>query len=193
MKLGIIGTAGRKPDGDKITEKVWKESKNVFWFWFQKLRQTYPIDTVVSGGAAFYDSFAPSIYLAGHVPNCNLHLPAPFDMEFGAFYETSKTGEISNYYHKKFAAFGINGLKDLKLAIEKGANAKYYDGFFVRNNIVASESDILIAFTFGDGPVLKDGGTAHTMSRFIKEKGNKNAFHVDLNTLKLYSEAVVKK
>jgi hypothetical protein len=82
-------------------------------------------------------------------------------------------------------------LAEIGQAIERGAVTTINEGFKVRNALVAKDADVMISFTFGDGPRLKDGGTAHTMSLFQinPNKHSKSSWHIDLNTRLTWSPA----
>lgn len=157
----------------------------------------HEVETVVSGGAAWADHLAVGLYNAGLVPNLILFLPCSFFMGECRFLDTgmgnarNNPGFVANYYHRNFSkAVGINSLEEIKNAINKGCAVKEGGGFLGRNKFVAQKADILLAFTFGNGNIVKDGGTAHTTKEFLKSK--KEAFHCDLNTMKVYSNAEVK-
>ncbi len=79
----------------------------------------------------------------------------------------------------------------MQKAIKQGAKTTFSNGFFARNTLVAQDSDYLIALTFGDKEKLKEGGTADTMRKFIKMKGDKNSYHIDLNSMEIYNPATV--
>jgi hypothetical protein len=64
-------------------------------------------------------------------------------------------------------------------------------GFKARNSDVANEADALLAFTFGLGPVLKEGGTSDTWCKFLMRRtlpgaGDLPAYHYCLNEKRLY-------
>lgn len=205
MKLGIIGTAGRGYDGDKLTTSHW----NMMCFIAIGLAHGLKTDYLVSGGAAWGDAVAVKLYLEGIVSKLSLHLPAKFDKHSNEyFYGNSSfdTGRTSNYYHKKFSdKLGINSLSHIGQAILK-CDVMMGRDFKERNTLIANEANALLAFTFGDGPTLKDGGTLDTMKKFLnKRDGEKRrieeldlngalhgppvsfrAFHLDLNIKKLF-------
>lgn len=184
--LGIIGTAGRKDDYDKLTNNLWNNCKKLV---LKFVEQVNP-DRLVSGGAAFSDHLSVQLFNKGIVKNLTLYLPTGFDLETNKF-EDNKTGNIANYYHKLYTKkTGRNSLLEISQAINKGAIIKCGDGFFARNTKVAADSDILLAITFGDKEVLKDGGTADTMKKYI-DMGKSAGYHLNLNDMILYSEAKV--
>jgi hypothetical protein len=57
---------------------------------------------------------------------------------------------------------GGNTLDGIRKAIERGAEVEITAGFKPRNLKVAANTDILLAFTWGEGKEPKDGGTNHT-------------------------------
>lgn len=156
--------------------------------------QTSPI-TLVSGGAAVADHLAVLLYLNDPKLQLTLHLPAPFDLQKQQFVETPGNmyapGNIANYYHRKATkSCGVKSLEQIAQAINKGAKVIVTPGFKERNTKVAQESDVLVAFTFGDGAVLKDGGTLDTTRKFLKAKAGAPSYHVDLFQMKVYSPAI---
>lgn len=124
------------------------------------------------------DSVAVSLYLRGLVPNLTLHLPAPFLRDKRCFADTD-AGRTSNRYHIRATSMhGLDGLGELQMAIDKGANVTTEDGpgmgpFFARNGRVARDAGALVAFTYGakGSAALKDGGSASTMGTFLKRRG----------------------
>jgi hypothetical protein len=193
--LSIIGTAGRAEDAHKL-------KRGSYQLMYNNAREAVKraqVSTLVSGGAAWADHLAVSLFLNNEVDQLILHLPAPF--EHGQYVEGSKAGGIANYYHRKFAktiaaeVSGISTLDDIGIAIEKGARIHVYNGFFERNLEVA-RSDLILAYTFGtaDGKYmpgepgfgdakaagLKDGGTAHTWNHAHSALAKR---HVNLHTL----------
>lgn len=191
MTLGIIGTAFRGTDAKFRTVEVWNEVKRIAGRFIRK----YDIPDLVSGGAAGMDHIAVQAYNAGFVKNLYLFLPCPF---ISAYVDTGirgpkNPGQTSNHYHRLFSeAVGINSFWEIETAIKNGAFVKQDNvGFHARNTDVARSSGILLAFTVGDGPKLKDGGTADTMKKFLTTHSQGDAWHVDLNTMKLYQGAEV--
>lgn len=193
MTLGIIGTAGRGPDGEafKNNPAYWRMMKVIAQIVVAVLQP----DRLVSGGAAFSDHLAVQLFLEEDVPNLTLHLPAEWSGH--GFKETSSkfdTGRTSNWYHSLFSRdVGIDSLGEIQRAIEKGASIRTgAGGFKERNSDIAKEADVLLAFTFGNGAELKDGGTKNTWDKFLARRPHWNspAYHFDLTTKKLYANLV---
>ncbi len=171
MTLGIIGTCGRGSDSDHLT----RDTLTLMFAVAQSFATLLRADRVVSGGAAWADSVAVSLYLRGLVPSLTLHLPAPFK---GDRYEDTDAGRASNRYHIRATSIhGLNGLAEIREAIQRGATVTEETGsgmapFFTRNAKVAADADAPLAFTYGvrGESALKDGGTAHTMDAFLKRR-----------------------
>lgn len=171
MTLGIIGTAGRGADSDRLT----KDSLVLMFGVAQSFVTLLGVDRVVSGGAAWADSVAVSLYTRGIVPNLTLHLPAAF---LDNAFDDTDAGRTANRYHVRAASItGIDGLIEIRNAIDKDARVTIETGpgftpFFARNERVAQDADVMLAFTFGVAghPALKDGGTADTMRKFLARR-----------------------
>ncbi len=198
MNIGIIGSAGRGSDSAKLDQEKWEQMRAATQSVIDSL--IFNISgfdgnlTLVSGGAGWADHIAVSLYYRQYANNLLLHLPCKFSLELG-YFEGDQTAKTANYYHLKFSekvsAYEWKSLRQIGEVIRKGAEITVSNGFFERNSLVARDSDYLIALTFGEKDLLKDGGTMDTMRKFIKQKGDKNSFHIDLNTMEIYSPARV--
>lgn len=192
--IAIIGSAGRGTDAGHINADIYdymyREALNAI--------REHDIDEAVSGGAAFADHVAVSLFLKGEVKSLRLYLPAIFN---GRAYIPnpripSNPGKTTNEYHEEFRkSCGVEGLSEIKEAISRGAKVEVYHGFKRRNLEVATNCTHMIAFTFGEKPTkiffpnedgfispqeagLKDrGGTAHTWGECWKADWKK---HVNL-------------
>lgn len=198
MKLAVIGTAGRGPDGARLNAGYWRSMTTVA----QVVACTTGATHLVSGGAAVADHLAVALYLDGHVSSLTLHLPAEWVGH--GFKETSSRfdcGRTSNHYHTLFSErTGVRSLIEIQAAIEKGARVvSGGGGFKARNTDIAMEADEVLAFTFGEGAVLKDGGTKDTMDKWLArrtkaaEEGRLDevydgpyAYHFDLSSKTLH-------
>ena len=177
--MGIIGTAGRRDDGQRMTQSLWE---NMLAHAIDTVESWKP-DTLVSGGAAWADHIAVALYREGLVQNLRLYLPAEFQSsKFVAPPHYRHPGSVANYYHSMMSRkLQVSTLRELQLAIDHGAEVQVIPGFKSRNTYVANDSDYLLAFTFGThsglyapadaGYVnhkaagLKDGGTADTWDK----------------------------
>lgn len=191
--LGIIGTAGRGPDGDRL------KANPGYWRTMQAVAQivctiTQPTG-LVSGSAAYADHLAVQLYLDDLVPALTLHMPVEWTGH--GFKETGgrfDAGRTSNYYHSLFsAAMGIDSLAEIQRAIECGAVVHCgAGGFKERNTEIAREADVMLAFTFGEGAKLKPGGSEDTMIKYLARRlsptqGPLSAFHYSLADKRMYS------
>lgn len=180
---GIIGTAGRdktKP----MTSGLYK------WSLAHAYHNIPQGSHVKSGGAAWMDHLAVSLFLFGHAGEITLHLPAPF--VDGKFVDSGfkSAGGAANYYHKRFSEIigrdTLGQIAELIKRAEAGDTRIHitYEpaspgigGMFARNAKVAVV-DKMYAYTFGEGDQPADGGTLHTWNLC---KGEKT--HVSLPTL----------
>jgi len=169
MILAIIGTAGRGTDRDKLTLKHWWKMLEVG----RTISEKYHAVEFVSGGAAWADHVAVVLSEFLHTP-LTLYLPGLADD-----IETSKK------HHYRFSqVIGYDSLQELnKVSDFFGNTIIRKGGFKDRNRDVAKHATHYLAMTFGDGPNLKDGGTAHTVSLMKHKPG----MHLDLHTFNLYS------
>lgn len=168
MKLAIIGTAGRGTDAAGLKPGYYCSMCTVA----QAVCTVLGADHLVSGGAAVSDHIAVRLFLDGVAPKLALHLPAEWTTH--GFKETSSrfdTGRTSNWYHALFSERErIDSLGEIQQAIERGAEIKMgAGGFKERNTDIARQADVMLAFTFGQGATLKDGGTADTWNKFGRE------------------------
>ena len=125
------------------------------------------------------------LYVQERVQSLNLHLPAKwveephphFHEADGANWKTNP-GKVSNAYHRQFSEkIKEDTLQEIQMAFYMGATHKVHDGFKQRNSYVAL-SEYLIAFTWGEGDVPKNGGTHDTWTKCKNRK-----IHIPLRTL----------
>jgi hypothetical protein len=196
--VGIIGTAGRKEDGSKITKELWElmieKAKSMIE---KELKLDWNKIILTSGGAAVADHIAVKLFLEHYKETeLILELPCEWDSKRIQFIDIGdkdwkkNPGRVSNLYHQKFSEIiqedhksyfnkmkGYKSLVEIQYAIKRGAKIKISNGFHDRNNNV-SKCDIMIAFTFGEKEP-KDGGTAFTWN-LCKSK---QKYHVSINDL----------
>lgn len=175
MKISIIGTAGRKEDLKKLSYQIYLKAFNDVL----KLIEPYlsPNLTIVSGGAAWMDHLAVDLFLNKKVQNLKLYFPADFINGKFIFKTSKDAGSIANYYHKQFSnKTGKQSLNEIEIAMKKNAEISIHDGFKERNLLVGN-SDIIIAYTFNNDIIPKDGGTLHTWNNSkSKIKIHRNLF-----------------
>lgn len=170
-RIAIIGTAGRdktKP----MTLQLWK------WMLRDAYNRVPKGSHVVSGGAAWADHLAVSLFLFGHAGAITLYLPAPFVN--GRFMDNGfkSAGGAANYYHKLFSqVIDRNTLGQIDEVINRAWSQNNgtieiscepagpgIGGMFARNSKVA-KSEQMIAYTFGEGSQPADGGTLDTWNK----------------------------
>ena len=164
VRFTIIGTAGRNQDAARMNRNLYR--RMVHAALNQILHIPFERRVLISGGAAWADHVAVSLFLMGYSPYLNLHLPAPLREDQPRFVEhpdRRDPGRIANFYHSKFTrATGQPSIAGIQRALTYGgATAKVYDGFFARNRVVGN-CDVMLAFTWGPGSQPADGGTANT-------------------------------
>ncbi len=178
MRLGIIGTAGRGSDAAKLTTAHFRMMTVVA----QTVAETLGAKHLISGGAAWADASAVTLYLDRAVDQLTLHLPCEFvadpDPHFVEGRGQYDPGRSANRYHR---AAKLPGLYDIHAAMSRGAEIHVNPGGFkARNTDVAYEVDTLLAFTFGEGATPADGGTLDTWRKFTargKEANQLTALH----------------
>lgn len=185
MRVGIIGTAGRKEDAPKMTAQLYtrmceKAAKTINEF----ATGDDPVH-LVSGGAAWADHVAVTIFLDQRLVSCSgltLYLPATFDRVSARFVgaDFKSPGAVANYYHRLFSAkLGRDTGKEISDAITRGATVvDTFNGFFARN-LAVGNVDYLLAFTWGSGGSPKPGGTKHTWDN----SSAKEKLHISLANL----------
>ena len=196
ITLAIVGTAGRKDDGKRLTRKHFEAMTLVAEGLLEQINESnYPITHLVSGGAAWADHVAVKLFLDKKVPGLRLFIPAEWSN--GEFYDTGvkdpkeNPGGTANYWHRKFQSVtNINGLSDIQIAQAHGAELYKCRGGFHGRNAMVAKSDFILACTFGEGPMVKEGGTADTIRMYLervrKEGIFDKSFHYDLNTKNIY-------
>ena len=185
--ISIIGSAGRKSDGNKISKSLFEKVMNNTIKLIEKIKEDNKTDdiTLVSGGAAFIDHVAVRLYL-DQVLKCKLilYLPCKFKDNKGE----GKVGETMNYYHERFTKkIKSDSLEEISLAIKRGAvvgcDEGTEGGFHYRNGFVA-KSDYIIAYTFNNGKDNpKDGGTLDTWNKALAFGNTTHRIHTSLYTL----------
>ena len=206
--FAIVGTAGRKDDAQRLSKNHFEAMCECARMLLRQFEEcNYGVNTVVSGGAAWADHVAVKLFLNKEIPKLKLFFPCPYLTEaqqYDSSYITTATdanprwspGEVMNGYHSKFTRkVGFNSLREIKLAIEQGAEIHIGKGFYARNALVA-QSDIILAMTFGDQEWVKDGGTAHTVMTYLnrvrKHGFFDKSFHYDLTSGEIFAGARVK-
>ncbi len=199
--IGIIGTAGRNDDAFKLSARSFiKMGEFVHDIVTNRLQIQWNDVDLISGGAAWADHLAVHHFLRGCGKSLTLALPCSWDFTNRRFADTgsydwrTNPGATANKHHLSFSTrCGFRSLDELHEALSRpNCTFDIGSGFHDRNTYIAERCDALIAFTFGNGAILKDGGTADTMGKFLKLHGSVGAFHVDLNSWTVHDQPVVK-
>lgn len=178
MDIGIIGSAGRRGDGAKVTRQAWSAAAQTVLALVAPFATAGPLH-LHSGGAAFADHLAVILpVLLGTATPVFLHLYFPCRLTEVGFEDTGimdwrrNPGGALNRYHYAFSrALGCvpgTSLGELnQVAHEANTRVEIHFGFHSRNAAVArAAKDVLIATTFAERATddIPDGGTAHTWS-----------------------------
>lgn len=186
--VGIIGSAGRGTDGYFLSSKLFLRMLEISYKICCKYSEHPETEIdLFSGGAAFADHVAVKLFLDKKVQGLTLYLPCDYEIgkdqcliPFDKYkdreekrpngYDPSNPGPTMTKYHKQFSQkCQLNSLKELIEAKEAGAILNTETkGFKQRNTKVAESVQLLIAFTFGEGNVPKDGGTSDTWDKSTK-------------------------
>jgi hypothetical protein len=204
ISFAIVGTAGRKDDASKLSKKHFEAMCITASGLIDQCNKSgYPITHLVSGGAAWADHVAVKLFLDKKVPHLLLFIPCKF---VGGSYEDEFRAEIPfhgkkgnqrsiggtmNYYHQRFKIVtGINSLSQIQTAKNEGAELLPCRGGFYGRNAMVAKSDFILAMTFGNKRLVKEGGTADTIRRYlmrvVKEGIFDKSFHYDLNIGELF-------
>lgn len=166
MRVAIIGTAGRREDGQKLNRAIYNKMVRSAITLLNDKHEEFGEQFgneihLISGGAAWADHCAVSVYLLDLCDTLTLYLPAEWT---GTDFSGTRDGEVANYYHRLFSE-KMNGssLAGIGRAKEKGASLIINRNGFKARNLQVGRVDILIAYTFGEKEdTPKDGGTLHT-------------------------------
>jgi len=181
IRLSIIGNSGNKLP---LSVNAWKFAKCAVQLKIAeilkregKMRSDIQLQSGGSSGIdhltllLFNESFEEK---EGSFKACHLYLPSAFqfDDSGGALgFSTTNPYSIAaaatlNRLHGEFSTLvlGYNSYDDFIKAKTNGMTCTIGCGFFARNRMLAAQTDICIALTFGTGAEPKDGGTRYTWS-----------------------------
>jgi hypothetical protein len=170
--IGIIGTSGRHGD---LTKETFEQSLNFIDNYIQSLKIPKENITLVSGGSSGIDHIAVMLYLQGKCGSLRVHLPCPMDTKSDRFTFTCKYDRSAcdtlNAIHEDFGKMiGADTMKQLcSIHNDNKCTITTSLGFFRRNDVVAKESQLLIAVSKGNNSP-SDGGTRYTWN---KNEGSK--------------------
>jgi hypothetical protein len=137
---------------------------------------------LVSGGAAWADHVAVSLFLMDRAPKLTVYMPCQFRE---GLFQGNKDADTATYYHKLFSEkVGKDTRQGIERARSQGAEiVENLGGFFARNRQVA-DCDVMVAMTWGDGDTPKDGGTANTWKSSLAAQ----KFHIPLALIAQYED-----
>eukprot|EP00735_Rhodelphis_limneticus_P008881 TRINITY_DN2350_c0_g1::TRINITY_DN2350_c0_g1_i1::g.20848::m.20848 TRINITY_DN2350_c0_g1::TRINITY_DN2350_c0_g1_i1::g.20848 ORF type:complete len:250 (-),score=11.29,sp/Q5UP22/YR261_MIMIV/30.50/7e-19 TRINITY_DN2350_c0_g1_i1:232-981(-) len=201
VRVSIIGSAGGHCSPDQLkymNSALFSKMKEAALRVMQSAIAPEEDVHLLSGGAAWSDHVAVQIFLDNHAASLTLHLPtkwvqgssssathtpSPSFSDNGSHDWRVNPGRMSNQYHRKFSdAIRRNSLLEIHRAIEKGAkHIDSYKGFHARNDAVAKNCDLLIAFSWSIESKPADGGTSYTWNKCPLPKEKK--FHISLYDL----------
>ena len=147
--------------------------------------------TLVSGGAAWADHVAVTLFLAHPEARLVLQLPCHFVATLKQFAASSprerarRTVATVVGLHRSFSAcLGCDSVGQLSQAVAVGAKVCVWPaGFLRRNSAVADLSQRLLAFTWAPGGAPRSGGTHDTWQKYGRSGRKVAAQHVDMNGL----------
>jgi len=118
-------------------------------------------------------------------PSLTLYLPCKFSLATNQYEDNgdnswvTNPGRSANRYHREFSKkVERNTLSEISNALAVGAKIGCDAGGFHKRNTLVSQVDFLIAFTWSDGDVPKDGGTANTWKKCRSRK-----LHIPLSSV----------
>lgn len=157
ITISIIGSAGRLGTHKDITPKLYKDLVNVARNELKIAKEDGYRVNLVSGGAAFCDHIAVTLYLQGECDGLHLHLPSDW---MGNQYGYDHYGRTSNQYHELFSTqVGFKSLSQIQEAVKKGCVLTTHKDFTSRNKAVG-KVDWILAFGWEARPT---GGTGQTL------------------------------
>lgn len=173
--VAIIGTAGRGLDADRLDTDAFQQMvANTTDILVADFGLSAGVDGnihAVSGGAAWADHVAVTLFLQGFVKDLTLHLPCAWDKSRQQYADTGgdwriNPGRTANIYHRQFSArTGRNSLAELQQCMDRGCSVRVWPGFHARNNKVA-QSDFMVAHTLSrSSEPPPSGGTRYTWDR----------------------------
>jgi len=184
IKISIIGTAGRKHDISKLDKMIYSKMVSKVRDLVNEIIKINNLTQfeLVSGGAAWTDHIAISLFKEFDNDKLTLYFPCQWDNDRHCFQSNGyrDTGNIANYYHTLFSnKMGYNTLEEIHQIVHNNkVSIICYNGFHNRNTYVA-QSDVIIALTFNNDNIPNDGGTLDTWK---KSKASLK-IHININEL----------
>jgi len=178
IRVAIIGFAGshltpgeKRSLGARLYADMVEQAAKVIT---AKWKLSWDDVTLVSGGAAWSDHVAVSLFLA-HSDTAKsalaVYIPAPLVASTGRLRDNGtgmhwrmNPGCLANALHEQFGRIvGRDTFADMIRAAEAGAVFDSANrGFHNRNSVIADKCDYMIAFSWSAGSEPTEGGTADT-------------------------------
>lgn len=187
-RVAIIGFAGghcTAPLSAALYERMVARAEAI-------IRDDFGLDIaaieLVSGGAAWSDHVAVTLFLRHAPPALTLHVPCEWDATTGRFVNNGRgndwranPAQYANKLHASFATTtALQPWTDLLDAVARGATVHTHRGFHARNTAVAAAATHMIAFSEADGARPTSGGTRDTWDKCRAA----HKVHVSLSSLK---------
>lgn len=167
--LAIIGTAGRGQDASLLTTSHFTNMME----WAFKVIRDEETTELVSGGSAWADFVAVRVHEMYPWNKIHLFLPKQLRDRLRLQNLHCDFGEVT----------GITKSWERTFRLPRTSVGSFKD----RNTCVANAADVFLAMTFGNGPVVKDGGTADTVAKMLAR--GVEGYHLDLWTGTLHKGA----
>ena len=148
---------------------------------------------LVSGGAAWGDHVAVTLFLRHKMPALTIFAPCEWDATSGKFADNGRGSDwktnpahYANKLHAKFATItALKPFDDILDAVARGATVCAGRGFHSRNTTVADAATHMIAFSWGDGDTPDTGGTRNTWDKCSAA----HKVHVPMSSLVIQSSS----
>jgi hypothetical protein len=167
-RVAIVGCAGRGEDARLLSASVYERMVAMGVECVDSICESKYVH-LVSGGAAWSDHVAVTMFLTGEYAGLTLHLPCAWTgskyLDNGASTWKQNPGRSANRYHTEFScSIGRSSFGELNEAINRGAEVCVHRGFFARNSAIAN-TPYLIAFSTLLSAEPTRGGTLDTWKK----------------------------
>ena len=185
MKIGVIGSSGRGALAQRMSRPLYFAMVNDAHQLLDQARiRDDEIVELVSGGSAWADHVAVSLYLKGVADSLTLYLPCGYDAHQHKFIGPRGWLEGDAWVlNQRHDVFGLVMGRDPRLGIEdavaRGAQLVTVVGGFLGRNLEVGRVDWLIAYTWDGTPEPQSPGTGHTW----RHSGAARKTHRDLSRL----------
>lgn len=162
-RVAIVGSAGRGEDAARMTKAVFNavvaKCNEIVEAELRFAKTQRKCLSLVSGGSAWVDHAAVVLFLK-RAKEMDLTLYMPCKVLSNEFDKTAAAGQTLNRLHKQCSE--IVGRKTIAELVDastvRGSTFVVMDGFHRRNTAIATQCDILVAFSWEEGKEPKRGG-----------------------------------